>query len=163
MIISHSSRSTSPTSEILSKNSQSSAEPFISSPQIVAMKARITAQWQDLIYREALRMTGALRQIISQTSNNNRIQLVNPEVSFGNQNILIIIYTLINYRLFRLKGFWTGLMGYWENWEDPMDWVVWTPIYTVFQLILKAYWRIGLKYLQVKTSPGPSFKLAWLL
>ena len=53
------------------------------------MKARITAEWRDLIYREAARMTGALRQIISQTSNSNRIQLVTaPILSSGDFHVL---------------------------------------------------------------------------
>ena len=47
------------------------------SPQLIAKKARINAEWQDLVYREALRMSGSLRQILLQNINNNvRSQLV---------------------------------------------------------------------------------------
>ena len=44
------------------------------SPTLVAIRARISNEWKDLVYREALRMTGALRQISNQS--NNRSQLV---------------------------------------------------------------------------------------
>jgi hypothetical protein len=55
---------------------QPSQQPMTTSPQLVAMRARISAEWRDLIYREALRMAGALRQILAQSSNSSRNQLV---------------------------------------------------------------------------------------
>lgn len=54
--------------------------PLTTSPQLVAMKARINAEWRDLVYREALRMTGALRQILGQSNNSSRSQLVRSSV-----------------------------------------------------------------------------------
>ena len=50
-----------------------------SSPQLFALQARQKGEWKDLIYREALRMTGALRQIITGGSN-NRSQLVSIKI-----------------------------------------------------------------------------------
>lgn len=62
---------------------------LITSPQLVAARARIRGEWKDLVYREALRMTSALRQILSQGNNNaNRSQLVNKR----NVLIILIIY-----------------------------------------------------------------------
>lgn len=49
--------------------------PSIRSPQLFARQARQKGEWKDLIYREALRMTGALRQILT-SGNSNRSQLV---------------------------------------------------------------------------------------
>lgn len=60
--------------------------PLTTSPQLVAVRARINAEWRDLVYREALRMTGALRQILGQ--NNTRNQLVNEK-----NGIIIILLT----------------------------------------------------------------------
>lgn len=57
-------------------NTKNSSVPSISSPQLFAIQARQKGEWKDLIYREALRMTGALRQLLT-NSNNNRSQLVN--------------------------------------------------------------------------------------
>lgn len=59
-----------------SLNASSPKIQSISSPQIFARQARQMGEWKDLIYREALRMTGALRQIHT-SGNNNRSQLVN--------------------------------------------------------------------------------------
>lgn len=59
-------------------SSQNAPSPKIlsfSSPQIFALQARQMGEWKDLIYREALRMTGTLRQIHT-SGNNNRSQLV---------------------------------------------------------------------------------------
>lgn len=55
------------------------------SPQLVAKKARINAEWKDLIYREALRMAGSLRQ---QINNNSRSQLV----IFKMMHIIYLLY-----------------------------------------------------------------------
>lgn len=49
--------------------------PPTHSPQLFALQARQKGEWKDLIYREALKMSGSLRQIIS--GNNPRSQLVN--------------------------------------------------------------------------------------
>lgn len=54
-------------------------QPTTTSPQLVAMRARINAEWKDLVYREALRMAGALRQILAQSNNSSRNQLVKEE------------------------------------------------------------------------------------
>ena len=50
-----------------------------SSPTLMALKARVNADWKDLIYREALRMAGSLRQLLAQygNSSSSRSQLVN--------------------------------------------------------------------------------------
>lgn len=51
-------------------------QPSTTSPQLIAMRAKINSEWKDLVYREALRMSGALRQILAQTNNSTRTQLV---------------------------------------------------------------------------------------
>lgn len=71
------------------------------SPTLIAIRARISTEWKDLVYREALRMTGALRQIQS----NNRSQLVIVIIF-----ILYLLYLLLLY--FRLKSSWNNLTIY---------------------------------------------------
>lgn len=67
-----------------------SQQPSTTSPQLVAMRARVNAEWRDLVYREALRMAGALRQILAQTNNSSRNQLVKEE-----GEIIIVIFLLL--------------------------------------------------------------------
>lgn len=65
-----------------SANSHSGSNETInrttSSPSLMVLRARVNASWKDLIYREALRMTGSLRQ--SGSSSNSRSQVVNNSV-----------------------------------------------------------------------------------
>jgi hypothetical protein len=65
-----------------STNSHSGSNETIdrttSSPSLMVLRARVNASWKDLIYREALRMTGSLRQ--SGSSSNSRSQVVNNSV-----------------------------------------------------------------------------------
>ena len=62
-------------------NPKNSSASNISSPQLFALQARQKGEWKDLIYREALRMTGALRQLLT-SGNNNRSQLVFSQMLF---------------------------------------------------------------------------------
>lgn len=65
----------------LSPAEKNSISPLpTNSPQLFARQARQKGEWKDLIYREALKMSGSLRQIIS--GNNTRSQLVNIKNRF---------------------------------------------------------------------------------
>ena len=84
-------------------------QPTTTSPQLVAMRARINSEWRDLVYREALRMAGALRQILAQSNNSSRNQLVKEEEG------IISVFYFLNVPFFRLKSSWDSLIIYWEN------------------------------------------------
>jgi hypothetical protein len=71
VVLSQSSPPCSPVSD-----SERQIQPLTTSPQLIAMRARIAAEWKDLVYREALRMSGALRQILANSNNASRTQLV---------------------------------------------------------------------------------------
>lgn len=94
-------------------NSNNNSSGNITSPQLIAKKARRMSEWKDLIYREALTMSGALRQIQSHNNNSNnaRSQLVNIfHALFG-----FYFHYFYDSMLFRPKSYWVNLMGYLGN------------------------------------------------